>query len=314
MARSASVALVAALLIATGAAFAYTERLKLTPSPILGTSVTKVFSPVCDCNTDVALVQFKLRKADRIDVEIIDRNDDPVRRLTRNQAEPPGRVTIVWNGRDDRGAVVPEGSYRPRVRLVRQRRTITLPNPIRVDVTSPTVERFAVAPRVFSPDGDRRNETVVAGYRISEPAEVALYVDGARQVLKRGQKPEGEIRWFGLVDGEPAQRGIYTLQVGATDLAGNVAQRSRGIDVVVRFVALGRKRIPVVAGKRFAVLVLSDAARIRWRLNGRTGVARPGTLRLRAPDRPGRYALVVSTNGHADRATVVVRAEPGAGG
>ena len=144
---------------------------------------------------------------------------------------------------------MPEGSYRPRVRLVRQRRTITLPNPIRVDVTPPTVERFAVAPRVFSPDGDRRNETVVVGYRISEPAEVALYVDGARQVLKRGQKPEGEIRWFGLVDGEPAQRGIYTLQVGATDLAGNVAQRSRGIDVVVRYVALGRKRIAVGRGQ-----------------------------------------------------------------
>lgn len=306
MARSASVALVAALLIATGAAFAYTERLKLTPSPILGTSVTKVFSPVCDCDTDVAVIGFRLRKRDRLDVEIVDGGGAVVRRLARDEAAPAGPVAFVWNGRDDAGAVVAEGAYRPRVRLARQRRTITLPNPIRVDVTPPVVERFSVVPRVLSPDGDGRRDAVVARYRISERAQVALYVDGARQVLKRGVRPQGEIRWTGLIDGEPATRGVYRLQVGATDVAGNVGQRSRPAAVAVRYVALGRKRIRAVAGRPFSVLVVSDASRVRWRLGDRSGTARPGTLRLRAPDTPGRVALVVSANGHADRAVVVV--------
>ena len=308
MARSASVALVAALLIATGAAFAYTERLKLTPSPILGTSVTKVFSPVCECASDVAVIAFRLRKADRVDVEMIDAEDRVVRRLVIDGPRRAGRVVVVWDGRDEAGAVVEEGSYRPRVRLDRQRRTITLPNPIRVDVTPPTVERFSVTPRVFSPDGDFRRDSVVARYAVSEPAEVSLYVDGAREVRKRGRREEGRIRWFGTLDGKAAPAGVYRLQVGATDVAGNVAQRSRPAAVVVRYVALGRERIPAVAGRSFAVLVVSDAARVRWRFDGRTGTMRPGTLRLRAPDESGRYPLVVAANGRADRAIVVVRA------
>ena len=311
MPRSGPIALVAALLIATGAAFAYTERLKLTPSPILGTSVTnKVFSPVCDCPTDVAVVGFRLRNTDRIDVEIVDGGGAVVRRLVREAVTRSERVEIVWDGRDDAGAVVGEGAYRLRVRLLRQRRTITLPNPIRVDVTPPAVERFSVSPRVFSPDGDGRRDSVVVRYLVSEPAEVALYVEGTRQVLKRGRKPEGEIRWSGLADDDTVGRGIYRLQVVATDIAGNVAARSRAHPVVVRFVALGRDRIPVLAGQAFAVLVLSDAREVQWRFGGRSGTTRPGTLRLRAPAVPSRYPLIVSANGHADRSVVVVGITP----
>jgi hypothetical protein len=310
--RAGSIALVAALLVATGAAFAATERLKLTQSPILRTSVeNKVFSPVCDCSTDVAIVRFRLRKADRLDVEIV-QGSTLVRSVVRNTPYA-GSVEIVWDGRTDSGTVADEGTYQARVRLLRQRRTITLPNPIRVDVTPPVVEGFAVAPRTFSPDGDGRRETVVARYAISEPAQVGLLVDGRRQVLKRGQKPTGEIRWFGLVDGETVAAGVYRLSVVATDVAGNVGQRSREVPVLARFVALGRRRIETVPGGRIAVLVVSDARRVTWKLGARSGEARPGTLRLTAPLRPGRYPLVVTANGHAARAVVVVRA-PGAGG
>ncbi len=50
---------------------------------------------------------------------------------------------------------MPEGRYRPRVHLASERRTIVLPNPIRVDVTPPQIELRSLRPRVFSPDGDR---------------------------------------------------------------------------------------------------------------------------------------------------------------
>ena len=72
MSRFVPVALVAALLIATGLAFVVTERLKLTPSPILRTEVTKIFSPVCECETDVATIGFHLRERDTVDLYIID--------------------------------------------------------------------------------------------------------------------------------------------------------------------------------------------------------------------------------------------------
>ncbi len=307
MARYAPAALVAALLVATAVAFAYTEQLKLTPSPILGTQVpTKVFSPVCDCDTAAATIGFRLREADRLEVDVV-RDGDVVRHLFRGRATAGETLGIEWDGRDDAGRVVPEGTYRPRVRLERQRRTIVLPNPIRVDTTPPRVTLTRLRPRVLSPDGDGRAERVLVGYRVSEPARVSLLVDGERAVRKKGRKTEGTIDWFGRRGGEGLPPGPYRLEVEAVDLAGNVGTRTPPRTVVVRYVALGRTRIVTRVGARFAVLVLSDAARVAWKLGARTGSARPGTLRLRAPTQPGRFTLTVTANGRSVRAAVLVR-------
>ena len=306
--RYAPAALVAALLAATGFAFAYTESLKLTPSPIVGTRVlTKVFSPVCDCDTDNAVIAFRLRQGDFLDVEIIDRSGAVVRHLIQHEEYRRGPVAFVWNGRDDAGATVPEGTYRPRVRLERQHRTIVLPNPITVDTTPPRVTMTRLAPRVFSPDGDRRSDRVVAGYRIDEPARVSLSVDDVRAVLKKGRKTEGTIDWFGTRAGKLLPQGSYKLRLAATDVAGNEGRPTRSKVVVIRYVALGRKRIEATPGSRIAVLVLSDAARVRWKLGARTGTAPPGTLRLRAPLQAGRFTLTVTANGRSARAAVLVR-------
>ncbi len=308
VAKYAPAALVAALLAATAAAFVYAEKLKLTPSPILGTRVDKVFSPVCACETGTASISFRLRQRDRVTVDLIDGNGDSVRTLVKDSPTPRGRVSIDWNGRGDTGRVVPEGSYRPRVHLADERRTIVLPNPIRVDVTPPRVELVSLSPRIFSPDGDGRAEKVVARYRVDERAGVLLYVDGEQRVRKRGQQKNGRIEWFGRLGGEPMPPGVYEVSLGARDVAGNVGPPTRDKAVLIRYVALGRDRIETAAGARFAVLVLSDAAKVEWRLGTRVGVARPGTLRLRAPLQPGRYTLTVSANGFSTRAAVFVRA------
>jgi hypothetical protein len=299
--------LVSALLVATVLAFVYTEKLKLTRSPIVGTLVDKVFSPVCDCTTATGRITFRLRHRDVITAEIIDGDGEVVRELVRSRPYAAGRVFLVWDGRGEAGVIVPEGSYVPRIRLSQERRTITLPNRIRVDVTPPVIERFAASPRVISPDADGRRDATVVRYRLSERGTVALYVDGGREIVKRGTTTEGRIRWAGLVDGSTASDGLYRLRLGATDPAGNAAIRSRPAAIVVRYVALGRRRIEALPGGRFSVLVVADAPTVRWRLGERTGLAKRGTLRLTAPDIPGRYALVVTANSHAARALVVVQ-------
>lgn len=308
MARFAPAALVAALLAATALAFVYTESLKLTPSPILGTRVLpKVISPVCGCPTDSAVIAFRLREADVLDIEMIDKGGNVVRRLVRREQQPRGRVSFVWNGESDAGVAVAEGTYRPRVKLRRQHRTIVLPNPIRVDTTPPVIAMTRLAPRVFSPDGDARSDRVVVGYSVDEPARVSLVVDGKRAVLKKGRRSEGTIEWFGRSGGEPLPQGPYSLRLGAVDIAGNEGRPTRSKVVVIRYIALGRSSIVTTPGGRFAVLVLTDAARVTWKLGARTGVARPGTLRLRAPLQPGRFTLTVTTNGRSARAAVFVR-------
>lgn len=306
MARIASTVLVVALLAATAAAFALTQGLKSQPSPISGTKVTDVFSPVCRCDTRRASIAFRLRKADRLEVAIVD-GGEVVRTIERGRAYDRGPVRIEWDGRDDAGRLLPEGEYLPRVHLRDQRWTITLPNPIRIDVTPPRLELVTARRLVFSPDGDRRADRVTFRYRLDEPGRAMLLIDGKRRALTRFPRTEDKLEWFGKVDGRALPAGTYVARVVAFDPAGNVGERSRPITIVIRYVALGRDRISALAGTRFAVRVSTDARTVRWELGGRSGVAQPGTLLLRAPLQKGRFTLAVTANGHTARAAVFVR-------
>ncbi len=296
-----------ALLAATATAFALTEGLKLEQSPILGTNVDKVFSPVCDCESARARISFRLRKADRLDVALVDSGGEVVATPIQGRRFPPGRVEIRWNGRGADGGPLPEGDYRPRVRLREGRRTIVLPNPIEIDLTAPTVLASRMMPRVLSPDGDRRGDRLTVAYSLSEPARGLLFVDGTKRVETRFPRERDTLAWFGRVDGQGVPAGLYELGLRARDPAGNLSAVSELPTLAVRYVALGRNRVEATAGARFAIRVSSDARRVRWTLGRRSGLARPGTLRLRAPLQKGRYTLRVSANGHAAQAAVFVR-------
>ena len=308
MGRFTPAALVAALLVATAAAFAYSERLKLTPSPIEGTNVDKLFSPICECATDTARIAFRLRKRDRVTVAILNRDGDVIRILTSDHPQSAGLVVAYWDGRDDLDEVVPGGTYKPRVKLALNRRTIVLPNPIRVDTEPPRVQLVDVKPRLFSPDGDGRADRLIASYRVDEPAQVSLYMDGVRRVVKRGTKREGTIDWNGKVSGTALDTGAHEISLVARDLGGNLGARTAPTRVVLRYIALGRKKIVVAAGRRFALRVSADATRVEWHLGRRRGTAVPGTIHIRAPLQPGRYTLTVREHGHAVRAAVIVKA------
>jgi len=182
-----------------------------------------------------------------------------------------------------------------------------LPNPIRVDTTPPHVKSVVVAPRLFSPDGDGRSDHFTVSYRVDKPAQVSLYVDGVRRVVKRGSKPVGSIDWNGRVDGVAVDTGPHEVTVVARDLAGNLGPPSAPVRVVLRYISLGRTRILVPPGRRFALLVSADSKRVAWKLGRRSGSVAPGTIHLRAPLQPGRYTLTLREHGHTARAAVIVR-------
>lgn len=301
MARFAPIALVLALLAATAAAFAVTESLKLERSPITGTRVTKVFSPVCRCPTDVARIAFRLRSADRLTLAIVDSDGQVVRTLVTARRVPRGLVEVPWNGRDDAGRLLADGRYKPRVHLANGRRTILLPNPITLDTHPPRAAIVSVAPQVFTPGLGNVN----VRYRVSEAANAILYVNGRLRVRGRFHRLEGKLEWYGKVDHTQLPAGTYRLQVAGLDLAGNLGRRSAPRAVRIRYIepvrALQRARAggPVVV--RYA-----PAAPVRWQLGSRSGFAQHGVVRLRAPDQPGTYRLFLTRGPHAARVTVVV--------
>jgi hypothetical protein len=306
VARLPQLLLVLVLLGATAAAFAVTERLKLERSPVTGTRVDRVFSPVCECARDVAVISFVLRRRETVTLDILDKDRRSIRTIVREKREPSGRVSFTWDGRDNLERVVAEGVYRPRVQLERNGRTIVLPNPIRVDTTAPVIRLVRVHPRVFSPDSDGERDRVTTGYRIDERARAIMLVDGRQRVQSKFRRLEGRLVWFGRVNGSVVRPGIYEIRLRAVDRAGNRSLRTRAVPVRVRFVELSRERIEVVAGKRFSVRVRTDAVAYRWLFAGERGAGRREVLVLRAPEEPGPYTLYVTTGGRAASAAVEV--------
>ena len=305
MTRLAPTLLVVALLAATAVAFVVAEREKLQPSPILRPDVDEVFSPVCECPQRLARIAFTLRSGARTTVEIVDGDGERVRVLIAERRYARGeRVDLVWDGDDERGRRAPDGEYQPRLEL--GRRTIVMPNRITLDSRPPRVEVTPPRRTVISPDGDGRFDGATIRYTLDEPAQPILYVGRRRHEQKRSRDLTGEFRWYGRLGARRLPAGRYRLAVAAEDDAGNVSERTPSIPVRIRFVELARSTIRARAGTRFGVRVRTDDARIRWRLGRRSGSALPGLLVLRAPQRPGRYTLVVTANRHSDRARLIV--------
>jgi hypothetical protein len=293
-----STLLVVCLLGGTAAAFAVTQGLKLDESPISGTQIGRLVSPTA--GTEAKIV-FRLRESDAVTVTVVNDEDDVVRTLQPRRRVPAGRYTLSWDGRGDDGRALPEGEYRPRIRLADERTTTTLPNDIELDTTPPVFEFGEVRPRVISPDGDGRAEAIRVRYSAGERVHAILFVDGKRRYFGRARE-SGVIRWTA-----PLRPRRYRLQLAAQDLAGNVSPRARAGTVRVRYIELARNVIRARAGFRFGVGVSTDAPNYRHRFAGRRGIGGGRYLILRAPEETGRYRLYVQANRHADSALVIVR-------
>ena len=162
------------LLVATAAAFAITEHLKLEKSPISVTGIYSLrpgapalFSPVCgqDCPTRTAKIGLKLRHTGRVTVAIVDSDGHKVATIAPNvlmHARVPR--TFAWNGRTDAGVVAQDGVYKPWVQL--PRRTYKFINKITVDTTPPKVSARRVKPTQVFFAG--RGRSVAIGYTFSE--------------------------------------------------------------------------------------------------------------------------------------------------
>jgi biotin carboxylase len=207
-ARLPAMILCAALLAATIAAFALTERAKLQHALVAGTRIDKTFSPICRCPQRVAHITFRLVRRARISVALINSAGNVVATLVHAHTFAAGPIHLEWNGRGPNERVVSPSRYIPEVSFLNQRRTLRLPSPITVDTDRPTVTRATL----------RIGRTAVIRYRFSEPAYAALVLRRARVVLTRFAPTTGTIRIASsIIDGER----LGQVSLVAIDLAGN---------------------------------------------------------------------------------------------
>jgi hypothetical protein len=309
------------LLVATAAAFAITEYLKLKKSPLYAVQVSAgaaaplhraqpvVFSPVCHCTTSVARIGLELRHPDRVKVTIVDSAGHTV--ATRGNDRLLGARTpqhFGWGGRTDSGALVPDGVYYAWVHLANARRTFKFANKITVDTKAPEVRSTSgLKPVLLAGPG----RSVAIRYALSEKAHALVYLGNRQVTLGRLTRLNAKIKWNGRLRYRQLPAGRYVLSIGAQDLAGNEtpAGERKHVTVVLRYIDVTPERVTVRSGRPFQVHVETASKRYTWHLGHRHGERRGKRLRLRAPTTPSTYHLVVAENGHAATAVVRVRAK-----
>lgn len=212
-----------ALLVGTAVAFAETERRKLEPAPVQEAFVQPAFSPVCACEQSDAAIRLRLHRPDTVTVRILDASDNTVRVLVDDRRLPRGRTQLEWDGQDDAGARAPDGDYRVEVHLSRADRTLSLPRHITLDTVAPSARLVS-----YQPSKPRSRQKLEISYRVSEPAQGVLFVNGKRRVVTYSKNRAAALPW------RPPRRGRYRLQLAAVDLAGNLGPRSPVFLVRVR--------------------------------------------------------------------------------
>lgn len=281
----------AALVVATFAAFFITQRLKREPGVLGQVRATPFFSPNQDGRFDRARIGFLLQEPDDVTVTVVDRDDEPVRRLARNQPlDAYTQLRLAWDGRDDAGDRVPDGTYRVRVGLRRQGRSVLLPRNIRLDTTPPE-------PRVLSvgPEQSALPRPELLPNREGEPARVRLFLPGRKGrviVYRTDVTPAREVlaedvangttvwEWDGTVDGRRVAQGTYLVAAETRDQAGNIGTSPATLPpkpaygeelggkggISIRYLNAQPPTVPVEAAGRADFGVIAGGERYTWQI------------------------------------------------
>src|SRR5215204_6049115 len=167
MARPVVRAVFALLVVATIAAFFVTQQLKSEDPLVLRFAAKpKQLSPNGDRYRDSTDVGFDLSEPAKVTFSIMDGEGNEVRRLVDDrELAGDAKHRFAWNGRDDDGAVVPDGVYRMRVVRRDEGRVIDSAKRVRIDRVAPRVAIESAEPEVIAPREPGQRPQVKIAYR-----------------------------------------------------------------------------------------------------------------------------------------------------
>ncbi len=301
------------------AAFFVAQQLKSSPSVVQSFKVKyPVVSPNGDGRLDRQRVTFRLKRADTVDVAVVNDQGDVVRELASGKHLDAYRQllpSLAWDGTDASGRPAPDGLYRIRITLRGEGRSVIVPRAFRVDRTAP-------APRILSigPDPQRGPELLPhpggapARIRLSAPSRSGVLRifrmwPGAPQPLTTIAIPDGAttVNWAGTDGrGHPAPPAPYLVVAEVRDKAGNIGTSvpltARGLPalaygrplpghggITVRRVAVQPPLIAARSGARVPLGTDARGKQYTWtaRRTGaavsRRGTARRAIVRLKPP-------------------------------
>ena len=314
-------AVFALLVLATVGAFFVTQSLKTEiPLVLRFGAMPRDISPNGDRVRDSTRVGFDLSETAEVSFSVIDSEGEEVRRLVDDRELRGGRkYRFAWNGRDDEGAVVTDGTYRLRVVRRKEGRVVDSIKEVRVDTRPPRVSIVSVEPNVIVPGGPREVRIRYRGPLNKAPEfRVFRTDDKAPGLVRLFRSEESRVGvWDGTVRGGGlAPDGSYSFNVKVRDLAGNkteapapapdAADAPPRTGVAVRSLTLEGPLGVVPAGSLVRLRVGLRERRFEFalsRLGSRRTIRRDrrrgGRLRVRIPSdaRTGVYLVRVRLSG-----------------
>ncbi len=138
----------ALLVLATLAAFAWSQRVKRDPlvldrvtmvaprhpaRPGVRPPVRRAFTPNQDCRYDLERIRFRVTQSDHATVQVVKPGGKLVITLARDRfLKRYHFFTFYWGGRERNDGVAPPGRYKLRVKLLGQDRVLVPPGAIRL--------------------------------------------------------------------------------------------------------------------------------------------------------------------------------------
>jgi hypothetical protein len=331
MARPLVRAVFAVLVAATIGAFFLTQQLK-GEFPLVIRFATKpaYFSPNGDGYRDTTEIGFDLSEPASVSFSVVDAEGTEVRRIVSGRRlAGDAKHRFTWDGRDDAGHVVPDGTYRMRVVRRDESRVIDSVKEIQVDTVPPRVTLVSAKPSVIATGLPGETPTVQVRYRgpKNQAPEVRVFRtgEGKPRVVRRFRGgPSRTATWDGRVSAgpertAPAPEGDYAFTVAVRDKAGNLTEAPRrvpsaatarpGTGVSVRNFTLRGPLSAVTAGA-FAHFEVGPVDRSLDFVVSRLGDPKPllkggrvaGRFRIRVPSKMRTGVYVLRVRAGSDRA------------
>ncbi len=135
----------ALLVLATVAAFAWSQRLKRDPLVLdrvtFGKPASRAFTPNGDCRFERIRIRFRVTQSDQANVQVVKPGGKLVVTLARDRYLKRYRFfTFYWDGRQRGGGTAPPGRYKLRVKLLEQDRTLVPPGVMKLHRASPDLK------------------------------------------------------------------------------------------------------------------------------------------------------------------------------
>lgn len=179
--------------------------------------------------TTVNTIKYTLSENATVSIRIFDSSNSLVRSLL-NGPVTAGAKTITWNGKNDAGLLVPDGSYTYKIDAVdgANKSATQITGTITTDKTAPVIGSISIGTNPFAPTG---SSTTSISYSLSEKAKVTTTIyNSANAVVKTLQNGvlleagAQAVAWDGKnASGVLVGDGTYTVKITATDLVGFTA-------------------------------------------------------------------------------------------